>query len=348
MRAAERMPANSTGVTAPPIFKREALADGDLAEFKAKLDADGFVFFDSLLTEEGARGLAAEILQHPNYRRWASGKAANRGQLKSAASLKFGLRPFNDKGPWSDQLFDAPLVRQLLGTVMRRPYHLCHTTFSVGHPGCQPIGFHQDHHHWNHAAPVNLHERDGYYIQMLYYPHGFAQFDGSLEVLPGSHKVNPEIFKALMTRHNVHSQADAAAQATDPCRPYLPQAVATELGLTPITFSAGPGSMVFLNARCYHGVAAQRKDSPLAHRLFCNMIFKEQSDLKQKGDGAPAGGPPHRFTQPIPASWLEGRVSEHRRQLFDRVPYSADTENEDLPNNWGGWVVPPTHDVACL
>ena len=52
VRAAERMPANSTGVTAPPIFKREALADGDLAEFKAKLDADGFVFFDSLLTEE--------------------------------------------------------------------------------------------------------------------------------------------------------------------------------------------------------------------------------------------------------------------------------------------------------
>ena len=49
-----------------------------------------------------------------------------------------------------------------------------------------------------------------------------------------------------------------------------------------------------------------------------------------------------------PASWLEGRVSEHRRQPFDRVPYSADTENEDLPNNWGGWVVPPTHDVACL
>ena len=106
--------------------------------------------------------------------------------------------------------------------------------------------------------------------------------------------------------------------------------------------------MVFLNARCYHGVAAPRKDSPLAHRLFCNMIFKEQSDLKQKGDGVSVGGPPHRFTQPIPASWLEGHVSEHRRRLFDRGPYSADTENEDLPNNWGGWVVPPTHGVACL
>ena len=70
---------------------------------------------------------------------------------------------------------------------------------------------------------------------------------------------------------------------------------------------------------------------------FANMIFKEQSDLKEEGDGTSAGGPPHRFTQPIPDSWLEGEVSEHRRQLFDRLPYSADTENEDLPNNWEGW-----------
>jgi hypothetical protein len=341
------MPANATGLTAPPIFKRETFTHDELAEFKAALDDDGFVFFDSLLTEEGAQGLAAEILEHPDYRAWAGGRAANRGQVKSETSLKFGLRPFNDKGPWSDQLFDAPLVRQLLGAVMRRPYHVCHTTFSVGHPGCQPISFHQDHHHFNHPAPVNLHERDGYYIQMLYYPHGFTQFDGSLEVLPGSHKVSPEDYKALLARHDIHSQADAIAQAADPSRPYLPEAVATELGLEPVTFSASPGSMVFLNARCYHGVAAQRRDSPLAHRLFCNLIFKEQSDLKEEGDGQPAGGPPHRFTQPIPPSWLEGDVSEHRRQLFDRVPYSADTENEDLPNNWEGWEAPPTQQSAA-
>ena len=63
------------------------------------------------------------------------------------------------------------------------------------------------------------------------------------------------------------------------------------------------------------------------------MIFKE-------GDGTPSGGPPHRFTQPVPDAWLEGEVSEHRRQMFTRQPYSEDTENPDLPNNWESWEPP--------
>ena len=161
------MPANATGLTAPPIFRREALDPSELEAFTADLERDGFVLFDGCLTQEGAEGLAAEMLQHPDYKAWLGGGEANRGQKLSADNPRFGLRPFNDKGPWSDQLFDAPLVRQLLGAVMRRPYHVCHTTFAVGLPGSSIIGFHQDHHHWNNALPVNLHERDGYYIQMV-------------------------------------------------------------------------------------------------------------------------------------------------------------------------------------
>ena len=105
------MPANTTGLTAPPIFRREALDPSELEAFTAGLERDGFVLFDGCLTREGAEGLAAEMLQHPDYKAWLGGGEANRGQKLSADNPRFGLRPFDDKGPFSDQLFDAPLVR---------------------------------------------------------------------------------------------------------------------------------------------------------------------------------------------------------------------------------------------
>ena len=90
-------------------------------------------------------------------------------------------------------------------------------------------------------------------------------------MLPGSHRVEPEQYKELLARNGIDNMADAAAAAADPSRPHLPAAAAKEFGLAPHSFSASPGSMVFLNARCYHGVAAQRPDSPQAHRGFLNV-----------------------------------------------------------------------------
>ena len=70
------------------------------------------------------------------------------------------------------------------------------------------------------------------------------------------------------------------------------------------------GSMVYLNARMFHGVAPKPLDSPQAFRLFVIDIFK-------------AVGPPHRHTQAIPAAWLE-QASPSRRRLFQREPYTPD------------------------
>ena len=317
------MPANATGRTAPSVFRQQALTPAELATFCADFDRDGFVLLQSCLTEEGSAGLAAEMLEHPKYMAWVDG-------LKHGDNPRFGLRPWDVKGAWSDQLFDAPLVQQLLGAVMRRPYHLCHTTLCVGHPGARSIGFHQDHHHWNNALPVNLHQRDGYYIQMLYYPSGFTAGDGSLFVLPGSHKFDSDKLNPFVKGQGDPARPDSAG------RPFLPPIVSDKYGLHPITFDASPGSCVFLNARCFHGVAAQLPDSALAQRLFVNMIYKES-------DGA--GDPPHRFTQPIPDAWLQGDVSNHRRQIFDRQPYSADTEDPTLPNAWETWERPASRQA---
>ena len=71
-----------------------------------------------------------------------------------------------------------------------------------------------------------------------------------------------------------------------------------------------PGSMVYLNARMYHGVEPKPLDSPQAYRLFLVDIFKEV-------------GPPHRHTQEIPLEWME-RASPVRKKMFQRAPYSPE------------------------
>ena len=63
-------------------------------------------------------------------------------------------------------------------------------------------------------------------------------------------------------------------------------------------------------------------------------------DIFKEGDGTEHGGPPHRFTQPIPDHWLEGNLSEHRRRLLNRQSFSADTEDPSLPNAWDDWEPP--------
>jgi hypothetical protein len=69
-----------------------------------------------------------------------------------------------------------------------------------------------------------------------------------------------------------------------------------------------PGSFVYLNARMFHGVDPKPLDSPEPYRIFLIDIFKE-------------AGPPHRYTQEIPQSWLDS-ASPDRAKLFDREPYT--------------------------
>jgi len=68
-----------------------------------------------------------------------------------------------------------------------------------------------------------------------------------------------------------------------------------------------PGSMVFINARTYHGVRPKPKDGSDRFRIFCNCVFKQADSSGEK-------------TQPIPPQWLESE-DPWRRQLFDRPAF---------------------------
>ena len=71
-----------------------------------------------------------------------------------------------------------------------------------------------------------------------------------------------------------------------------------------------PGSMVYLNARMFHGVEPKPLNSLQEYRLFVIDIFKEV-------------GPPHRHTQEIPPEWME-QANPERKKMFQRAPYSPE------------------------
>lgn len=267
-----------------PIFRIDSPSAEDLVAFQR----DGYVAFPEIFTEAGLAGLIDEILNDNPVRDFLTFSSAERAKLSNP--YVYFVRPWNDRGRWSDRLIDAPLVTALLQATLGPDYHFCHSALNVALRGAGPIGFHQDHHHWFHHNPVNLAEREKGYIQILYYPNGFIRGDRSLSVIPGSHRVAPtaDVTPETLLSGAFNDQANR------------------ELKIEHLELP--PGSMVYLNARMFHRAEPKPLDSPQPFRLFVIDIFKE-------------AGPPHRYTQAIPPEWLE-RAGPERKKLFDRDPYS--------------------------
>ena len=245
---------------------------------------DGYILFPDVFTDAARERLVEEILQLDSVRQYLAPKDEEPGQASS-----YFVRPWDDRGPYGERLIDDAFVTGLLQATIGADYHFCHSALNLAPRGIGPIPFHQDHHHWKHENPVNLAEREKYYIQILYYPNGFARGDRNLKVIPGSHRVAPT--------------AEVTAQ------PMLAGEYDAEAGrkLEEVRLEVPPGSMVYINARIFHAVEAKPADSPQAHRIFNIDIFKE-------------AGPPHRYTQQIPHGWL-ARAGSERRRLFAREPY---------------------------
>jgi hypothetical protein len=283
MFKADKMQDKSQGT---PIFRMEEPSADDLAAFHR----DGYVAFPAVFSDDGLKGFLDEILSREQVIELLKKNDDGLNQLPSPYRLD--VRPWNNKGPWSDPLFDAPLVTALLRAAIGEAIHFCHSTLHLSLRGCSGIRVHMDHHHWLHNNPVNLAERDKMYVGMLYYPNGFNRGDTNLAVVPGSHLSIPTTDRYANLEELLEGKYDVQA--------------GREFKLKQLQLP--PGSMVFLNGRTFHAVSPKPLDSPQAYRIFVNYIFKE-------------AGPPHRFTQPIPPEWLESANPE-RQKLFQREPYA--------------------------
>ena len=144
-----------------PIFRIDAPSPEHLADFHR----DGYAAFPDVLSDAGREGLIDEILQLDpvkEYLQTLDGATGEQNELKT-----YFVRPWNDRGLWSDQLIDAPLVTALLEATIGPDYHFCHSALNLAPRGAKPLRIHQDHHHWFHNNPINIAERDKWYIQML-------------------------------------------------------------------------------------------------------------------------------------------------------------------------------------
>ena len=269
-----------------PLFRFDAPSADDLAAFHR----DGYVAFPGVFNDDGLKGFIDEILTREQVIELFKKHDDELNQLPSP--YRMNVRPWNNKGPWSDQLFDAPLVAALLRATIGEAVHFCHSSLNITLRGCGGIRAHMDHHHWLHDNPINIAERDKWYKQMLYYPNGFNLGDTNLAVVPGSHLSIPTTDRYAKLEEFLVGKYNAQA--------------GRELKLKHLQLP--PGSMVFLNARTFHAVSPKPLDSPQEYRIFVAYIFKE-------------AGPPHRFTQPIPPEWLESAGPE-RKKLFQREPYT--------------------------
>lgn len=247
---------------------------------------DGYITYPDIFTDDGREGLIEEITQHFEPTRQYIESLQNGDEQGRA----YFTRPWNDRGEYSDRLIDDPFISTLIRETIGDAYHFCHSALNIAPRGIGPIPFHQDHHHWKHENPVNLAERDNYYIQILYYPNGFTCGDRNLKVIAGSHRVAPTV-EATPDRMLAGDFDDEAERRLEERRLELP-----------------PGSMVYIDARIFHAVEAKPIDSPQLYRIFVIDIFKE-------------AGPPHRYTQHIPPEWMESATPE-RIKLFSRDGYT--------------------------
>lgn len=246
---------------------------------------DGYIVFPDVFTDGARECLIREIEGLAQVREYVQKLESRRGEPKA-----YFIRPWNERGPYSDQLIDDPFIASLLRATIGDAYHFCHSALNIAPRGIGPLRYHQDHHHWKHGHAVNLAERDRYYVQILYYLNGFTLGDRNLKVIPGSHRVAP--VQAATAERMLAGELDAEAG-----RP-----------LREKRLSLPPGSMVYINARIFHAVEPKPADSPQPYRIFNIDIFKE-------------AGPPHRHTQEIPAEWM-ARANPARKKLFMREAYT--------------------------
>ena len=263
------------------LFRLSTPSNQDIESFHK----DGYIAYPDIFTDDGREGLIEEIThQFEPTRQYI--EALENGEIPERP---YFIRPWNQRREYSDRLIDDPFITALLRATIGDAYHFCHSAMNIAPRGIGPVQFHQDHHHWKHENPINLAERDNYYIQILYYPNGFKRGDRNLKVIPGSHKVAPTR-EATPERMLAGEYDDEAGRKLEEKRLDLP-----------------PGSMVYIDARIFHGVEAKPVDSPQLYRIFVIDIFKE-------------AGPPHRYTQEIPAEWLES-ATPYRKKLFTREAY---------------------------
>lgn len=304
--------------------------DSHTAEELAAFHRDGYVIFQGVMTSEARTRFREELLtieqsydangscelSAPAYLAMSEQQRANaRDPRNSITPHQFGpLRNWDCKGPVSDALIDPPLTMGFLEAVMGKKFNLCHSSMNItsrGHakrlaPGTFPV-LHQDagasvadriasYSSQQAQSEKYTEKRDDWYISCFYYVDGLQAGDGSLCILPGSHRL-PPVELVPGTLSNTKAQARL-------------QQLIEEYDLVPQMLDLPAGSLIIHNSMCYHGVEPKPPDAEKEHRIFADYIYKSYQYPKAR-------------TQPIPLEWLTSVKDDparhaRRKIMFDR------------------------------
>ena len=308
------------------VLRREAHTPDELETFHR----DGYVIFPDIMLDEARVRFREELLSieqsfdargpceisAPAYLAMSEEQRARTRDLRNSITPhQFGpLRNWDHKGPVSDALIDPPLTMQFLGDVMGSKFNLCHTSMNItsrGNAERLPAGtfpaLHQDaggsaadrmasYSSQQAQSEHYTRGRDDWYISCFYYVDGLQAGDGSLCVLPGSHRLPP-----VQLVPGTLSNEEASARL---------QELIEDHNLVPQMLDLPHGSLIIHNSMCYHGVEPKPPDAEREHRIFADYIYKSYQYPKAR-------------TQPIPLTWLnsvKGSPSRYARRmmLFDR------------------------------
>ena len=91
---------------------------------------DGYIAYPDVLTDDGREGLIEEITQHFEPTRQYI-ETLNNGEKPERA---YFIRPWNDRGEYSDRLIDDPFITALICATIGDAYHFCHSALNIAPP----------------------------------------------------------------------------------------------------------------------------------------------------------------------------------------------------------------------
>ncbi len=109
-----------------PLFRLSGPSEADIDSFHN----DGYIVYPDVLTDRARGNLIAEIMEYAPVRRYLDASEQNRGEPKS-----YFIRPWNERGLFSDRLIDDPFITSLLQSTIGDDYHFCHSALNIAPRG---------------------------------------------------------------------------------------------------------------------------------------------------------------------------------------------------------------------
>ena len=308
------------------VLRRDAHTADELEAFHR----DGYVIFPDIMLDEARVLFRQELfsieqsfdakgpceMSAPAYLAMSEKqRAQTRDPRNSITPHQFGpLRNWDCKGPVSDALMDPPLTMGFLEAIMGSRFNLCHSSMNItsrGHAKRLARGIFPPLHQDAGGSPTDriasyrsqqaqsdhyTRERDDWYVSCFYYVDGLQAGDGSLCILPGSHRLPPaQLVPGTLSNAEVSARLEELIE---------------EHNLVPQTLDLPHGSLIIHNSMCYHGVEPKPPDAKQEHRIFADYVYKSYQYPKAR-------------TQPIPLEWLTSVKDDpvryaRRKILFDR------------------------------